>query len=129
MIQQALQEVPITSELAAVEIRAAIWKRRHDGTIDDTERDALLSAADTLLFSAISMLSLSSDVVTEASGLVARFPVRTLDALHLASALIAQRHARRHGRKFQFCTADRRQHTAAGELFGAEGVIFVPPWR
>jgi predicted nucleic acid-binding protein len=125
-----LQEAPISSELTVVEIRAAIWKRWHDKDIDETKGNALHSAADSLLFSAISLISLNSDVLAEASTVVARFPIRSLDALHLATAAIAFRQARRHGHVLRFCTADRRQSAAAAaELFGAERVLLVPPWR
>jgi predicted nucleic acid-binding protein len=126
-VRRALQEGPVSSELTVVETRAALWKRRHDNDVDESERDELLSVADSLLFSAISMLSLNSKVMAEASTIVARFPVRTLDALHLATAAIAFRQARRHGRVMRFCTADRRQSRAAEELFGSERVLLVPP--
>lgn len=129
MVRRALQEAPISSELTVVETRAAIWKRWHDKDLDETERDAFLSAADSLLFSTITMISLNSDVVAEASNVVARFPVRSLDALHLATAVIAFRQARRHGRVLRFCTADKRQSAAAVELFGGDRVLEVPPWR
>lgn len=128
-VRRALHDGPISSELMVVETRAAMWKRWHDGNIDDTERDELLSIADSLLFSAISMLSLNGKVMAEASAIVARFPVRTLDALHLATAALAFRQARRHGSVLRFCTADRRQSAAAMELFGGEHVLLVPPWR
>ena len=128
-VRRALQEGPISSELTIVEIRAAIWKRWHDKNVDETERDECVSVADSLLFPTISMLSLTSKVVAEASTVVTRFPIRTLDALHLATAAIASRQARRHGRVLRFCTADGRQSAAAVDLFGSDHVLIVPPWR
>lgn len=49
IVRQGPQEGPIFSELTIGETRAAIWKRWHEKDIDEAERDAFLSAADSLL--------------------------------------------------------------------------------
>jgi hypothetical protein len=58
---------------------------------------------------------------------VSNHSIRTLDALHVATAVIACRRARRHGTSFQFCTADRRQAGVAEAVFSGRLVTFVPP--
>ncbi len=71
----------------------------------------------------------TSDTLSEARGVSARYPVRTVDALHLATAIGADQRLRPAGLHMRFCTADAQQAAAARGLFGASEVDFVPPWR
>jgi predicted nucleic acid-binding protein len=86
-IQQVLAcERIISSELLEIESRRVIHRYRIDGEIDD---EGLVQANSRLnaVLSGISLLALSSAVKRRAMG---AFPVhvKTLDALHLASALV-----------------------------------------
>ena len=75
----------ISSELLEIESRRVIHRYRIDGELDD---DGFLQASKRLneVLSGISLLALSTAVKNRAMG---AFPVhvKTLDALHLASAL------------------------------------------
>ncbi len=86
-IQHALAcENIISSELLEIECRRVFHRYRMDGNIDD---DGLLQAFTRLheILTGISIIALSRTVKNRAMG---PFPVsiKTLDALHLASALI-----------------------------------------
>lgn len=129
MIEEAMQSGPTSSILAEIELHAAISKRWRDGDIWEEERDALLAIVDTEIIPALTLLPLDDEVRAAARQVVAAHPLRTLDALHVATAIVAQRHAKRHGSSLRFCTADRRQVEAATVIFGLEHVALVPPRR
>lgn len=125
----ALITNPISSVLTSLEISAAIYKQWHDGQTSEGERDALLAIAEQRILAALALLDLDAEVVSEAQKVVAAHPLRTLDALHVATAIRANRYVRRRGARLAFLTADRRQYEAAREIFGTDAVTFVPPWR
>jgi predicted nucleic acid-binding protein len=82
------------------------WRRLHALGLAQSHGESLTS-----LLSAVSMLDLPTPVVERARDAFPR-PVRTLDALHLASVLFLVEQ----GQKVQLATYDRRLETAAGEL-------------
>lgn len=128
IVERALStELPTSSVLARLEVLGAIHRRRLLDEITPAECDSLVRFADSEVLSLISFLALGGDVLTQAEAVVEQYLLHALDALHLASASVAQRRARRHGTAFHFCTADRRQAEAAREMFGEHKVIFVPP--
>ena len=106
----------------------SIHKRWHDAEITLSERDALLAAARREALDACALLTVSGDVLAEARSVATRFPLRTLDALHLATAALAGRRLEAAG-GLRFCTADARQAAAARGLFGEAQVDLLPPWR
>ncbi len=75
------------SEVAIVELPAALARRRRDGSVSPTEFSQLLN--DFLLHAEreYSVIGLESQVLRQASLLVAMHPIRTLDAIQLACAL------------------------------------------
>ncbi|RKX79946.1 MAG: hypothetical protein DRP87_01380 [Spirochaetes bacterium] len=79
-------ESVVSSELLEVECRRVIYRYRMDGDIDD---EGLIQAFERLemILKGISILALSRTIKKRAMG---PFPVsiKTLDALHLASALV-----------------------------------------
>lgn len=86
-IQHVLEcERIMSSELLEIESRRVIHRYRIDGEIDD-EGFVLATTRLNEVLSGISLLALSSAVKRRAMG---AFPVhvKTLDALHLASALV-----------------------------------------
>lgn len=99
------------SALAVLEIRSAIRRRQYSG-------DTLPAAADqaiAILEAEIGRLvehPISSMVLDEASALIDRQNLRALDALHLATALIAAQ-ALRPGDTAQFVASDQRLLNAA----------------
>jgi predicted nucleic acid-binding protein len=129
LVDVAMRDSPTTSELADLECWASVHKRWHDGEITLAVRDQLLHAVQDEALAPTILLKIDSDTLNEARSVAARFPVRTLDALHLATALVADRRLRPTGLQMRFCTADSHQAAAARGLFGASEVDFVPPWR
>jgi len=129
LIEQGMQANPTSSVLAELEVRAAVYKRWHDGEITEAERDLLLATYDTDILPTLTFIALDDDVLRQAHRVVARYRVRSLDALHVATAVVVDQRVRRHGSTLLFCTADRRQADAASGIFGATRVIVVPPWR
>lgn len=128
-VDQALASGAISSVLTRLEVLAAIYKRCHDGEMSVSDRDAMLGIAETATFPALDFSDLDATVFLEAQRLVVTYPLRPLDALHVATAAIADADLRRHGVELHFCTPDRRQANAAKAIFGDARVIFVPPWR
>ncbi len=100
-----------TSELSGVEARRVIDRLRLDGALDD---DGVVAAQERLtdLEASIGRIRLSRVVLRRAS-LPMATAVKTLDALHLAAALLFQE---RRGSSMVFATHDTRQATAARAL-------------
>ncbi|WP_419554371.1 type II toxin-antitoxin system VapC family toxin [Candidatus Poriferisodalis sp.] len=93
---QAVSEPMIASDLAAVEVPAALWRKHRVGEISATDAQVLcwrfltdISAStrdsDTVL------IGVGEDILRSAIDLVARHPLRAYDAVQLASALAASR--------------------------------------
>jgi predicted nucleic acid-binding protein len=125
--EQAMRTHPMSSLLARLETTAAISRRHHEGMITPEERDTLLAGAQADVLSALTLLPVDDEVFALARTTVIEHPVRTLDSLHLATALVAERHTRRHGGILRFCTADLRQERVARALFRHDRVLLVPP--
>ncbi len=126
-VEHALGANPTSSTLAGLEIRAAIFKQWHDGQILEEERDTLLAVSEQRILANLALLDLSPETLSEAGNVVERHSLRTLAALHVATAIRANRYLRRRGARLDFVSADRRQAEAAREIFGTGTVTFVPP--
>lgn len=101
----------VSSALLGLEIRSALHRRQREGALIGAalrrvERRVATDEA------AWQQIAIGAEVLYEARGQVARFAVRTLDAIHLATALVAHRE----GLEMPFVTADRRQAVAARAL-------------
>ena len=127
-VDRAMAAQPCCSTLGELECWSAIHKRWHDGAFPVRMRDRLLDDARTLL-EAVDTLTLSEDVLAETRVLVRRYPLRALDAIHLATASMAERRLAGTAISLRFCTADRRQAAVARMHFGDDRVDLVPPWR
>ena len=111
-------DTPAASELLHVEARRAIHRRRLAGEIDDAQVAQATEALYALL-EHLGVIFLDSTVLARAAG---PFPshVRTLDAIHLASALLWNE---QDGSVREFLTHDHRQAVAARALaFRVTGV-------
>jgi predicted nucleic acid-binding protein len=84
-------EVPATSRLSAVEIASAVARRLREGNLSGEDRDRILAALDRDL-TAVLVVEVTAAVVTSAQGLLQRHPLRTGDAIQLASCLHLQEH-------------------------------------
>ncbi len=93
---QAVAAPLIASDLAAVEVPAALWRKHRVGQISASDAQILsqrfltdigasLPESDAVLIEA------GKDILRDAVSLVARHPLRAYDAVQLASALAAAR--------------------------------------
>jgi predicted nucleic acid-binding protein len=125
-VEEAMGGLPITSVLATVEMPIAIEARHHRGQIGADERDELLQASDEILTS-VGKIGLSSMARREAVAVARDRLLRALDAIHVGTAIVVNRHQQRRGNVLRFCTGDLRQGEAAAACFGADRVIVLPP--
>jgi uncharacterized protein len=105
----------LVGDLSFVEFHAAVARRRRDGSLAPRAGTAVVSRfrrewADR------GRVAVSRDVVARAADLVAAHPLRSLDALHLASALLIGTGA---PEPLRFGAADERLLAAAR----AEGLV------
>jgi predicted nucleic acid-binding protein len=100
----------VASAILPVELRAAFRRRVAEGTLNVARLPLILRrvAADRAYWT---LVEAGSHVLTIAEALVAAHPLRTLDAIHVASAQVFA--ARLPTLKLVFVSADRRQTQAA----------------
>ena len=103
----------VTSAVLPVEFRSALRRRATDGSLDARRIPDVLKrfAADREFWA---LVQVTDEVLEAAEKLVALHPLRTLDALHVASAdLFADRLARS---ELTFVSADPRQTAVAAAI-------------
>lgn len=99
----------LSSATIKVESRSALSRRRRDGEISEKEfARVMIRLGEGLL--AVEFVRVTEEVLERAGDIVLGNPVRTLDALHIASASVFQEGT---GITPTFVTADRKQHEAA----------------
>lgn len=103
----------VASAVLPVELRGALRRRAADGTLDTARLPGILSrvAADRAYWT---LVEVGTDVLAAAETLVATHPLRTLDAIHVASAQLFA--ARVPAPKPLFVSADSRQADAAAAI-------------
>ena len=84
-------ELPATSRLSAVEIASAVARRVREGSLSGEDRDRILAAVDRDM-TAVLVVEVTAAVLTNAQLLLQRHPLRTGDAIQLASCLHLQEH-------------------------------------
>ena len=101
----------VSSAIAPVEATSALCRRRAVGDIGETDFQAILDrlTEDRMHWE---LLELTGEVLGQAEQVIRVMKVRTLDANHLASALIF-RAAAGTGKSPQFGTGDAQQRVAA----------------
>ena len=99
----------LSSVIAPVEAVSAVSRRHRAGQVTRTIFDEIVARihADRLYWE---LIELGAGVLAGAEQLILQTPVRTLDALHIASALLLQMES---GAPLPFATADARQREAA----------------
>lgn len=103
----------VTSAILPVEVRSALRRRASEGTLDAARVPEILRrvATDRAYWTVVEV---GTEVLAAAEALVARHPLRTLDAIHVASAqLFGSRLTRA---DFLFVSADVRQTFAAAAI-------------
>lgn len=102
----------LSSAITPVEMMSAICRRRTLGDLAERDFSAILSRMhkDRAYWE---LVEVSPLVLTQAEDLIRKTTLRTLDAIHLASALAFQAAS---GIAIPFVTGDERQREAAGQL-------------
>jgi uncharacterized protein len=103
----------VTSVLLPVELRRALRRRVSEGTLDATHVPEILKrvATDRAYWT---LVEIGHDVLAAAETLVSTHPLRTLDAIHVASAQLFA--ARMTASELIFVSADVRQTAAAAAV-------------
>ena len=86
-IERPAENITVASELAVVEVYSALARRRRDGTLTPTsvlalQNDFLQHVEDEYI-----VITLESSILFRARQLVDQYPLRTLDAIHLSTAI------------------------------------------
>jgi predicted nucleic acid-binding protein len=103
----------VTSTILPIELRSAMRRRESEGTLDAPALPGILKriATDRGYWT---LVEVGSGVLTAAEMLVATHPLRTLDAVHVASAQMFA--ARIKAQDSIFVSADKRQTDVASVL-------------
>ena len=103
----------ITSAVVPVELRGALRRRVSEGTLDASRLPEILKRVTTDR-AYWTLVEVGADVLGAAETLVATHPLRTLDAIHVASAQLFI--ARVSTLEMLFVSADKRQTDAAAAI-------------
>lgn len=103
----------VTSAILPVELRSALRRRVSEGTLDAARVPRILRRVTTDR-AYWTLVEVAPDVLKAAEMLVAAHPVRTLDAIHVASAQLFR--ARIVAPELIFVSADIRQTAAAAAV-------------
>jgi uncharacterized protein len=100
----------VTSAVLPLELRSGLRRRVAEGSIDAARLSAILKhvAADRSYWT---LVEVGTDVLAGAETLVAAHPIRTLDAIHVASARLFAARVSMPG--LTFVSADKRQTETA----------------
>ena len=95
-VVQALSGPVVASDLASVEVPAALWRKHRAGHISAADaqilcRCFLADISPSSVASDAVLIEVSTDILRAAIDLVARHPLRAYDAVQLASALATAR--------------------------------------
>ena len=99
----------LSSAIAPIELHSAVQRRYRQGDITRANYNAIIARVKTDR-SSWQLVESVPQVLAKAEEAVVKHQVRTLDAIHLASALIIQQSVRT---PLQFISADERQLAAA----------------
>jgi uncharacterized protein len=113
VLQLLRQHECVASALLPVELRSALRRRVTDGTLEAARVVAILKrvAADRAYWT---LVGVGPEVLDAAERLVSVHPMRTLDAIHLASAQVFAAGVSASG--LMFLSADKRQTEAAAVI-------------
>ena len=103
----------VTSAVLPLELRSALRRRATDGSLDARRVPQVLTrfAADREFWA---LVEITGDVLRTAEQLVAKHPLRALDAIHVASAQLFM--ARMATPDVRFVSADARQTAVAASI-------------
>lgn len=93
-----IDEEVVVSDVSRVEVPSALWRKHRQRELTDQRVGVLISLFEEDWSSiatgepAFSTIAISADVLQSAVVHVGRHGLKSLDAIHLATALLAQRH-------------------------------------
>ena len=102
----------LSSAITPLEILSALGRRRRSGDLSEKSFTAAVRRVDNDR-TRWELIELTAVVLNRAEGIIPRWPMRALDALHIASALVFQAAA---GLRIRFVTGDHRQRDAAEQM-------------
>jgi predicted nucleic acid-binding protein len=111
----------LTSSIAWSECLAAFSRKRHDGSLSARNHDRACDAF-AREWRSLNAIGLTDEIRDQIRELLSRTPLRGMDAIHLASALWAER---RLAGALEFYCSDRRLAAAATRL----GLAVTDPER
>lgn len=113
VLQLLRRQACVVSAVLPVELRSALRRRVSEGALDAERVPEILKriAADRAYWT---LVAVGADVLGAAETLVASHPLRTLDAIHVASARLFA--ARVSPPELVFVSADKRQTDAAAAI-------------
>jgi len=101
-----LSSEKVTSQLARTEMHSTLMRRVREGSVLASAVPAHLGALDRL-FADVILIDITSDVIDASCELVKEFPLKSADAIHLATALMV--------RADLFSSSDKKLCAAASE--------------
>ena len=114
----------IVVHLAIVEMTSALTRRQRDGTITPAEYAETQAAFRSDCLNEYRIVTADGGIIDEATRLLERHPLRAYDAIHLAAAIVANRHLLADSlTALTFLSADDRLNDAAS----AEGIAVDNP--
>ena len=96
----------VCSQLTRTEMHSALMRKVREGSISASAMRTRLDAMDKL-FADVILVDITSDVIDASCELVKEFPLKSADAIHLATALMV--------RADLFSSSDKRLCAAASE--------------
>jgi predicted nucleic acid-binding protein len=96
----------VCSQLTRTEMHSALMRKVREGSISASAMRARLNAMDKL-FADVILIDITSDVIDASCELVKEFPLKSADAIHLATALMV--------RADLFSSSDKKLCAAASE--------------
>ena len=106
-----------TTRWTAIEIASGLARREREGAVSVAERDRAIEKLNADLMAYV-LVELTPELTADAQTLLLRHPLRSGDAIQLASCLYLQRET---GRRSVFAAFDRRLNEAAR----AEGLTLL----
>ena len=106
----------VCSQLTRTEMHSALMRKVREGSISASAMRARLNAMDKL-FADVILVDITSDVIDASCELVKEFPLKSADAIHLATALMV--------RADLFSSSDKKLCAAASE----SGIAVTDPTK
>lgn len=115
LCQRVAGHTLLVAQITSVEVASALARKGREGLIGPPELDQIWRLFRQHRRDQYRVLAVTDVVYARAERLIFAHPLRTYDAIQLASALTAAELLRDLAPDFRFCTADRLQASAAAD--------------